>query len=549
MSANADLAEALRTIADLLDLAGERFKPEAYRRAARTIETLAEDVRTVSARGGLTELPGVGEAIADKAEEFLRTGTIRYLDRLKTELPGGLLEVMRLPGVGPKTARRFWTEFGIEGPAELGAALAGGRFAGAKGFGARKIEQLAAALKAGAPGGGARTPLRDAWGIARLLVDGLRSAASIDRIEIAGSLRRRRETVGDLDLLATTRDPEPVLEAFGHLAGVTAVTLRGPTKSTVVVDGTVQVDLRVVAPEAFGAALQYFTGSKDHNVRLRTRARDQGLKVNEYGVFRGEERVAGSTEEEVYAALGLPWIPPEIREDRGEIDAAAAGTLPRLVDRGDLTGDLHLHLPATTTGPELDRLLRSARATGLLWVGIVVDGPDDGPLAAAVAERERPADDRAAAHRMAERPVGSPPVPGDAPWIASAQDAPAPPAAVPDGAPVLLAHLPAATRHASLAAWAGWAAETGAALDVTPRPEIDGLDAAAVRAAVDAGARLHVSAGVGSPSDPLEAIELALGLARRGWAPPESVINRRDPTSPAARRPAPARPPRRRRPS
>ncbi|MCI4364108.1 MAG: type-X family DNA polymerase, partial [Thermoplasmata archaeon] len=301
---NDEVIRVLQEIGDLLDLLGEqRFKVEAYRRAARTLESLGEPLERVAARDELDKIPGIGDALEAKIREFLATGELAYLAKLRLQVPPGIRELMRLPGVGPKTARRFWVELGVEGPQELAAAIEAGRLKGVTGFGDRKIEQLRqglAALGAGTDGG-SRRPLLEAWELGEALERELRAAGSVEQLVIAGSLRRRRETVGDLDLLATSKEPAKVLANFTALPGVLEVRSHGDTMSTVLHTPGIQVDLRVVDPASFGAALQYFTGSKDHNVHLRTIARDRGLKVNEYGVFRDTERVAGSTEEEVYA--------------------------------------------------------------------------------------------------------------------------------------------------------------------------------------------------------------------------------------------------------
>ncbi|MGI0130089.1 MAG: helix-hairpin-helix domain-containing protein, partial [Thermoplasmata archaeon] len=375
MSTNAEAAELFREIADILDVLGERFKPEAYRRASRSIESLTEELARVAERNELRSIPGVGDAIEEKIREFLRTGRIDYYDRLQGEVPPGIRALLKVPGLGPKTARRFWVELGVVGPAELATAIEQGRLVGVKGFGPKKIEQIRGALAtAGGTPPAARLPIEVAYPIARRLVSGLRTAASLREVELAGSFRRCRETVGDLDILVTSDDPEEVFDTFSGLPEVREVRLRGGTKETVVLANGLQVDLRVVEPAAFGAALQYFTGSKDHNVRLRSLARERGLKINEYGVFRGEERVGGRTEAEVYAALDLAWIAPELREDRGEIDAAAKGALPSLVDRSDLSGDLHVHLSPDPTVREVDAVLAAARAHQLSYLGCVVAG-------------------------------------------------------------------------------------------------------------------------------------------------------------------------------
>ncbi len=529
---NAEVAERLLEIADLLDVLGERFKPEAYRRAARSIESMVEGVDEVAARGGLREVPGVGEAIEGKVQELLKTGSIPYLEKLRREVPNGLRELMRLPGLGPKTARRFWTEFGVEGPAELAEAIRSGRLAGAKGFGERKIAQLKGALETAAVAGppGARLPIELAYPLARSLLEGLRSAAGVHEIAVAGSFRRGRESVGDLDVLATSASPEKVFDAFSRLPEVREVRLRGPTKETVVLTGGLQVDLRVVEPEAFGAALQYFTGSKDHNVRLRSLARDRGLKINEYGVFRGDERIGGRTEPELYGLLGLDWIPPELREDRGEIALAQAHRLPKLVEASDLRGDLHVHLPPTSGVGELEALVREAKARSFDYLGVVVAAPDGvgGHWLAPATVREWLAKrtDRSPRLLAAVETFEGEPPPADVPFdvrvLRSVATGPATkrPRSEPE-LPTVVAHLagtegPAADRALALAR------ATSASLDVGPGP--GRADSSLARAAREGGGRLHVATGVGGPAgDPT--LEVALGFARRAGARAEDAAN------------------------
>ncbi len=338
MASNAEAAEIFRGIADLLDVMGERFKPEAYRRAARSIDSLTETLSAVAARGELRSIPGVGDAIEEKLKEYLATGTIGYYDRLQMEVPPGVAEMLGIPGLGPKTARRFWVELGIEGPAELLSALDAGRLIGVKGFGPKKITQIRTAVEASrTTTPGARIPIEDAYPIAQALVRGLREGAGADRVEVAGSFRRGRETVGDLDILVTSDDPTRAFDVFSALPEVKEVRLRGGTKETVLLRNGLQVDLRVVEPASFGAALVYFTGSKDHNVQIRSLAKDRGLRVNEYGVLRGEERIAGRTEEEVYASLGLAWITPRYPRPRCRAAATRWSTAAAPASRGRWT--------------------------------------------------------------------------------------------------------------------------------------------------------------------------------------------------------------------
>ena len=536
MTSNAEAAEIFRGIADLLDVLGERFKPEAYRRAARSLETLSEDLATVAARNELRTIPGIGEAIEEKIREYLATGRVPYYERLKREVPPGVVELLRLPGLGPKTARRFWVELGLEGPSELSDAIAKGRLGAVKGFGPKKIAQIATTLREAlaAPGsGGARAPIETVFPIAERIVHALHRGTGTEAVELAGSFRRRRETVGDLDILVTSSDPEKVFDAFSALPEVKEVRLRGGTKETVVLTNGLQVDLRVVDPGAFGAALQYFTGSKDHNVHLRTIARERGLKINEYGVFRGEERLGGRTEVEVYGTLGLPWIPPELREDRGEIEAAAAGTLPALVSPDDLNGDLHVHLPSPATPADLDRLSGAARRRGIHYLGIVVAGVDreDRPflLPEVVRERWRSLRPKGVALGRAIE-VGPGPVP---PELASIEadyrivrptvGLPEPKATAGEGpAPWAVAHLGRGSDDTgeTVRRWIHWAGSQGAGIEIGPGPER--LDATWARVAREEGVPLLVPTGVGAPDDDPTA-PIALGFARRAGTEAKNV--------------------------
>jgi DNA polymerase (family X) len=545
MSTNEAVAEILTAIGDLLELQGERFKPEAYRRAARSILGAGEDLRTIQARGGLSEIPAVGEAIQKKIEEFLTTGHIHYLEELQAAVPAGVVALMRLPGVGPKTAARFSRELGIESPEALRGAIEQGRLNGVKGFGARKIEKLKAAASpaGGAPAG--RQPLRAAAELADRVLAGLVERANVHQLEVAGSLRRRRASVGDIDILATSEEPRAVIEAFAHLPGVREVVVQGDTKCTVVHEPGVQIDLRVVAPESFGAALQYFTGSKDHNVRLRSLAKEQGLRINEYGVTRGEERIAGRTEEEVYRAVGLPWIPPEIRENQGEFEAAAANQLPRLLEPSDLLGELHVHLPMSPAEWALDRWAEAARARKLRYVGVILP-----PAALAPGHKAGPSklrqDWAAIAGRGGPRLLVGAEVPldtldrglagtGAVDYLvldASAGPAvptsPLPRPAVPS--PIwFMAHLPPGAGSpepatAAAADWLRWCQQSGISLEVTADGATGGADAGTLRAAVVANASLVITGTLGEgPGFP--GLELAVGIARRGWVTAASVRN------------------------
>ena len=536
MTSNAEAAEILRTVADLLDVLGEKFKPEAYRRAARSIESLTEGLGAVAARDELRTIPGVGEAIAEKLQEYLKTGTIPYYERLKHEVPPGLIELMRLPGLGPKTARRFWVELGIQGPNELRDAIAAGRLNGLKGFGDKKIEQIRTALGVAAAGSpSARRPIEEAYPIARSLVAGLRKGADLDHVEVAGSFRRCRETVGDLDILVTSQDPTRVFDVFTALPLVAEVKMRGGTKETVLLQGGLQVDLRVVKPEEFGSALVYFTGSKDHNIRLRSLAQDQGLKVNEYGVFRGEKRVAGATEEDVYSSLGLTWIPPELREDRGEIDEAAHGKLPSLVQERDLVGDLHVHIPPDARPDRIDPLVADARKRHLQYLGVVVagQGADGSVWVLPEPTRARIGAVRDSAMRLLRAvEVGPGPTPQPLASVEFDYRIVRPTSLVPDlsegakatGTGALVAHVGSSAAHeaSALAPWMEVARTLRAGVEVGPGPER--LDSISGHQARESGLRLHIPTGVGAPADD-PTRDIALGFARRAAASGRDVVN------------------------
>lgn len=369
--ANRRVATAFNDIADLLEVQGANaFRIRAYRNAARTLEELGTDVGTfVSAGRHLTDLPGIGEDLAGKIDEILGTGSCVLLERLRGEVPPAVTELLGVPGLGPKRVSTLWHDLGVRTVDELHAAAAAGRVRRIHGFG-RKTEQRILEATATQDARERRLPLDVADDRAGTLVAFLSEQPGVTGVDLAGSLRRRRETVGDLDIVVTAGDGEAVMRAFTQHPDVTSVTSSGPTRGTVLLDHGLQVDLRVVPEESRGAALQYFTGSKAHNIRLRGIAQSRGLKLNEYGLFRGDSRVAGATEESLYAALGLQWVPPELREDRGEIEAAAARRLPRLVTAADLAGDLHVHTRASDGHDTITAMAEAAKARGLRYLAI-----------------------------------------------------------------------------------------------------------------------------------------------------------------------------------
>ena len=395
---NADIGRVFDEIADLLEIQeANPFRVRAYRNAARTVENLSLDLAGAVGSGKeLPKLPGIGADLAGKIGEIAATGTCRLLQRLRKELPAGVTELLRVPGLGPKRVKTLYRDLAVKTLPQLLKAAEGGRISELRGFGAAREAQIADAVKRQLSKA-RRFKLAVAAQYAQPLADYLCAARGVDRVEIAGSYRRRRDTVGDLDLLATAKSGVAVMDRFVAYPEVAETLAKGETRASVLLRSGIQVDLRVVGPDCFGAALHYFTGSKAHNVAVRRMAQRKGLKISEYGVFRGSRRIAGDTEESVYAAVGLPWIAPELREDRGELEAAARGELPDLVETGDLKGDLHAHTKASDGHDSLRDMALAAKARGLSYLAItdhsqsqrVARGLDATRLAKQIAEIDR----------------------------------------------------------------------------------------------------------------------------------------------------------------
>jgi DNA polymerase (family 10) len=367
---NFALARLFYEMSGLLEAGGESvFRVRAYQRAAQTLEALAEDVATVAARGWLTTLPGIGRDLAARIEEYLATERIAQLDALRARLPAGFLALLEIRGLGPRTARALWEHAGVDSVERLEALCRSRQIVGMAGIREKTCDNLLRAIERW-KAGRARTPLRTARAIAGRIAEALRAHGGVEQLEVAGSLRRMRDTVKDVDLLVTSTEPARVIRTFTTLPSVAEVIAQGPTRAAVRHQDGLTVDLRVVDPGTVGAALQYFTGSREHNVRLREMASRRGLRVSEYGVFDEGTgaRVAGATEEEVYATVGLPWIPPELRENQGEIEAARDGRLPVLVTAADLRGDLHAHTDWSDGHHSLERLVGAAEARGYEYV-------------------------------------------------------------------------------------------------------------------------------------------------------------------------------------
>lgn len=373
---NQEIATLLREIADFLEIKQVEYKPRAYRRAARTIASLSEDIEDIHEQGKLEEIEGVGESIAEKIAEYLETGDLAYYEDLRADLPIDIEALTRVEGVGPTTAKRFYQDLGVQTLEDLERAAREGKIAELEGFGETSQQNILDHIER-AKAGEARMLLGRAFPIADAVETRLEAAPAFDRVDIVGSFRRRRPTVGDIDILATASDPEAAMEAFCTHDDVNEVRSRGDTKASVVVSGDLQMDLRLVEEAAYGAAMVYFTGSRDHNIALRNRAIDQDRKLNEYGLFEGDDtRLAGATEQEVYKTLELAWIPPELREDTGEVAAAAAEELPTLVTVEDIRGDLQMHTEASDGTHSVQEMAVAAADRGHEYVLITDHGPN-----------------------------------------------------------------------------------------------------------------------------------------------------------------------------
>lgn len=368
-----DIAGVLDEIATFMELTGENpFKIRAYSAGARILENLTEDLGELIDGGKLADIPGLGEALVDKITTLRRDGVLPFHQKLKASIPAGLLEVMQIPGLGPKKVRALWTQLAVEDLAKLKEVCEAGAVAELKGFGAKTQEKILEGIK-NRIAYGKRHRWYEAAAIAEPILAGLRALPQVSLAESAGSLRRARETVGDLDFLVASSEPKPIMDWFVAYPGVKEVTAHGETKSSVRFENGLQADLRVVPAEQFYFALHHFTGSKEHNVAMRHRALGRGLSMSEWGFKSVDEKTpapGANSEEEVFRALGLPWIPPELREGNGEIDAAEAGKLPKLVQFADLRGVFHNHTTESDGDHTLDQMAAAAEAHGWEYLGI-----------------------------------------------------------------------------------------------------------------------------------------------------------------------------------
>ncbi|PSQ32116.1 DNA polymerase/3'-5' exonuclease PolX [Halobacteriales archaeon SW_6_65_46] len=568
MSRNAAVADRLDEMADRLEATDVAYKPRAYRQAADNIRGHTVAVETLAEDGveGVKQIDRVGDAIAQKVIEYLDTGRIEELDELREELPVDIEAITRVEGIGPKTAADLYGALGIEDLDDLEAAAEAGEIQTVKGFGATTEQNILDGIDF-ARESHQRELLGDARPLADRLLGSLRELDAVDAADTAGSLRRWRPTVGDVDLLAASDDSETVVEQFTDLDG--EIIEAGTSKASLRVDG-LRVDLRVVATEEWGSALQYFTGTRDHNIVIRNRALDTGLKVNEYGVFdvadvddpdagqRVGSRVAGETERSMYESLGLDHVPPELREDHGEIDAAAAGDLPTLIEEGELRGDLHLHTDASDGQVSVAEMVTAAEAFGYEYLAVTdhATGPgmvggvgvdDDDLLALAETVRDAARDTDLRVFTGVEANIsedGSVSVDDDV--LAELDCVVASPHAALDGDGT--ERLVAAVEHPEvnvlghptgrllnrrsgldidMERLAETAVANDTALEINANPSRLDLRGDYVKQAVEIGATLAVDTDAHQPSS-LDLARFGVHTARRGWAEADDVLNTRD---------------------
>lgn len=368
---NFDISNIFNKIADALEIKGENpFRIRAYRKAAFNIESLGKDVASLP-REELLKIPGIGGDLASKIEEYLKTGRIEAYEKMKEEIPESLVTLLSVPGLGPKTVGLLYEKYGVKDAEALERLARGHKLSGIPGIREKTEANILKGLEM-LKRETSRQPLGKILPLAMEIVGYLSANAPVDRLGVAGSIRRWKETIRDIDILSTSKKPGEVMKVFTRMPEISEVLMKGPTKSSLVLKQGIQVDLRVVEEESYGAALAYFTGSKAHNIRLRELAVKAGLKLNEYGIFREKDnrKLGGRTEEEIYNILGLQFVPPEIREDTGEVEAALGGTLPRLIDPGDIRGDLHLHSDWSDGNQKIEELIKRPMEKGYAYIAL-----------------------------------------------------------------------------------------------------------------------------------------------------------------------------------
>jgi DNA polymerase (family 10) len=369
---NQELAKIFFDLADYLEIDGVSFKPYAYRKVATVLSSFEEDVGDIYREGGtkaLYKIPGVGEGIANAIEEYLKNGKIKHFEEIKKKLPLKVEDLLRVESLGPKKIKILYRELGVKNLKDLERVTKAHKVAPLFGFGEKTELNILQGLEFLKRDKG-RVLIQNILPTARQVVEKLKGLKEVDEISLAGSSRRRRETIGDVDILVVSKKPEKVMDFFVRLEGVEKIWARGSTKSSVRMKEGFDIDLRVLPQESYGAALQYFTGSKEHNIATRKIAIEKGLKLSEYGIFKGDKRIAGRTEEDVYKAIGLPYIEPELRENEGEIKAALVGTLPQIVGYKDVKGDLHCHSNWNGGKNSIEEMAGAAMAMGYEYIGI-----------------------------------------------------------------------------------------------------------------------------------------------------------------------------------
>lgn len=557
---NRPLARILDEMGQMLEIQGaNRFKVNAYYKASRAIGDLKEDIEKVAAEARLKDIPGIGSGIAEKVAEYLEGGSVEQHGALRAEIGPGLLEMLGIPGMGPRTVSLVHKTLGIETLADLEKAARSGNLRSLPGMGEKKEEAILRGLELVSKRE-ERVRLGDILSRIEDMIQDLKATGLGRRFCPAGSVRRRRETVGDIDILAASKDPPRLVQAFVGMPWVERVLAAGGTKGSVLIEGSVQVDLRVVEGKSYGAALQYFTGSKAHNIRLREIAKGSGLKVNEYGVFRGEESIAGRTEAQVYRALGLPLIPPELREDRGEIEAAQTSGLPALIESGDLAGDLHVHTDWSDGSAGIEQMAREAKRLGYKYMA-VTDHSRSLRIAGGLGERALEEQLREIA-RVNARLSGFRVLCGTEVEIRSGGRLDYPDSLL-EKMDVVIASLHAVGRsqneaqvtsrviralenpHVNVLAHPTGrligsreaypvnlekvlevAAARGVAIEINAQPERLDLDDLGCRRARELGVKLVISSDAHSPAQ-FSYLELGLSVARRGWLEKRHVINTR----------------------
>ena len=554
---NQEVAKLLYEIADLLEIKGEMiFKVRAYRRAAQVIESLSKDIEDVYVEGKLDDIPGVGQGIAEKIEDYLDKGKLKYLETLKRGLPPGFEEMLAVEGIGPKKVKLFYEKLKIKSIKDLEGAAKEGKLRKIPTLGAKTEENILKAIESAKKRGG-RMLLGQALIMADEIVNELKKNKNVGRISVAGSLRRMKESIGDIDILVTSGKPSDIINHFTKMKGVSRVIATGPTKASVNLSNGMQVDLRVLPDKEYGSALMYFTGSKDHNVELRKIAIAKRMKLSEYGLFGGKKFVAGRTEEEIYSKLGMHYIEPEMRESRGEIELAKRGKLPRLVGYDDIKGDLQMHTRWSDGANTIEEMAQAAKRLGYEYICItdhVVQPSIANPLNA-----KRLAQQRNEIDKLNDKMSGITILQGAEITIdlnggfgidnnvlkgldvvlASLRSALKQPRAAITGRVLkamenphvdILAHPTARLidkrdgAELDMEKIIEKAIETGTVLEIDAQPNRLDLNDVNVKAAVEAGCKLSIGTDAHS-ADQLQYMRIGIGTARRGWATKDDVIN------------------------